>query len=64
MTVTTTDEWLTTDELASELKIAADTIRDWRKKGTGPRAHKLGHAVRYARSDVEAWIEQSNSLAV
>lgn len=45
-------------EVATVLHIAVDTLRNWRWKGEGPRAIKLGkRAVRYRRADVEAFIE-------
>lgn len=58
-----TDEYLTTAEVAEVFKISPETVRHWRKVGTGPRALKVGHAVRYARNDVLAWLNQSNALA-
>lgn len=61
MTVTTED-LLTTEELAEIVKVSPATVRDWRKKGRGPRALKIGHAVRYPRREVVAWIEQTNGL--
>ena len=60
MTTVTEDEFLTTEALANILKVSPLTIRDWRKKGTGPRGVKVGHAVRYAREDVARWITQTN----
>lgn len=48
-------EWLTTDELATELKVPADTVRDWRKHGTGPTGHRIGRHVRYHRTDIDTW---------
>jgi predicted DNA-binding transcriptional regulator AlpA len=47
--------FLTTVELASRYGVSLMTIRDWRKKGTGPVATKLGGLVRYALADVLAW---------
>ena len=57
----TTGDWLTTNELADDFKISPGTVRDWRKKGTGPRATKVGHAVRYQRTDVQKWLVQMNA---
>lgn len=40
----------------------ARTLRKWRLFGDrGPRWRKLRGAIRYERSDVEAWIAQSPS---
>lgn len=53
-----TAELLTEQEVAGLLNIAVKTVQNWRWKGEGPRAVKLGkRAVRYRRADVEAFIE-------
>lgn len=57
------DDLLTNDEVAALLRVSPMTIRDHRKKGTGPRALKVGGAVRYSRRDVEQWIAQQNGIA-
>lgn len=62
MTVTTNEHWLTTDELAAELKVSPETVRDWRKKRIGPAATKFVGAVRYSRIDINRWIAQRNGL--
>ncbi len=54
------ETWLTTDEMAEWVKVASWTVRDWRKRKVGPKAHVIGGSVRYALSDIEAWIAQSN----
>jgi excisionase family DNA binding protein len=51
------DELLTEAELADLLKVSARTIRDWRVKGSGPPALRLGRGIRYRRRDVDAWLE-------
>jgi excisionase family DNA binding protein len=43
------------EELSDELGIPLSTIYNWRWKGEGPRAHKMGRHVRYKRTDVEDW---------
>jgi excisionase family DNA binding protein len=52
------DEWLTLRELAEWLKVPTRTVEKWNCEGTGPRRHRLGRAVRYRRTDVEAWLDQ------
>lgn len=42
---------------AAFLAVHVLTLADWRCKGTGPAYLKLGAAVRYRRSDLEAWLE-------
>ena len=46
---------LTTDELAERLSLPAETVKRWRKTGTGPRFIRVGRHVRYRLADVEAW---------
>jgi predicted DNA-binding transcriptional regulator AlpA len=47
---------LTTEQTAALLNIPVKTLRDYRLRGIGPVAHKIGQHVRYAPSDVEAWL--------
>ncbi|MCW0214389.1 MAG: helix-turn-helix domain-containing protein [Pseudonocardia sp.] len=51
------EELLTADELAAELKVPLGTIRQWATKGLGPRRVKIGRYVRYPRRDVQAWVQ-------
>lgn len=51
--------WLTIGDLSKELGIPKQTIYRWRTEGKGPRAHKLGSHVRFAREDVDAWLADS-----
>ena len=48
-------------ELGSILDVRIKTLQRWRLQGTGPKYKKLGGAVRYDISDVEAWIQSSPS---
>ncbi|HQA24115.1 MAG TPA: helix-turn-helix domain-containing protein [Rhodoglobus sp.] len=34
------------------------TIYDWRLSGRAPRAFKLGKHLRFAASDIAAWLEE------
>ncbi len=47
----------TIDELCAYLQISVFTLQYYRKRGTGPVAHKLGKHVRYYKQDVIAWLE-------
>jgi predicted DNA-binding transcriptional regulator AlpA len=62
MSTTFTTELLLNDRQVAELTgIATGTLRWWRHKdeGDGPRWFRLGpKAIRYRKSDVEAWIEE------
>jgi predicted DNA-binding transcriptional regulator AlpA len=51
------DEWLTVEEICTELKISRRTFDRWRALGTGPRCEPLGgHGpLRSRRSWLDAW---------
>lgn len=59
---TTEDVWLTTEEVAEQLRTPAATVRFWRHRGEGPKGTKFGRRVLYRASDLQAWIaEQERS---
>jgi excisionase family DNA binding protein len=47
----------TAPEVADHLGIPLQTLYQWRTKGAGPRAVKVGRHLRFRQSDVDAWIE-------
>lgn len=47
---------LTQETVAARLGRAPVTLRRWRAEGTGPDYVKVGGAVRYRWTDVEAWL--------
>ena len=47
----------TVEELSEKLHASPETVRSWRKNGTGPRAYKIGRHVLFEEADVRAWIE-------
>jgi hypothetical protein len=51
------DEWLTVEEICTELKISRRTFDRWRALGNGPRCEPLGgHGpLRSKRSWLDAW---------
>jgi len=51
------DEFLTTAELAELLRIPIETLYQWRHKGEGPPATRIGRHLRFRRSSVDAWLE-------
>ena len=51
------DQLLKDIEAAPVLGLKVSTLRRWRWSGDGPQFVKLGGAVRYRRSDLEAFIE-------
>ena len=52
-------ELLTADELAAYLKVPVTTVYQWRTRGQGPRARKVGRHLRYCREDVARWLDAS-----
>ena len=55
---------LTETEAADLLRVAVQTLRNWRWRGQGPRALKIGlRMVRYRRADLEAFIEGQGRAA-
>jgi len=50
------NDMLTTAEAAQLLGLAKSTLNKWRVYGTGPTFIKLGRAVRYRRSDLDAYM--------
>jgi len=53
--MTATDRWLTNEDLADRYGAALNTVRDWRKKGTGPHGTRIRGRVLYRESDCEQW---------
>jgi excisionase family DNA binding protein len=50
------EQLLTTEDVAQECQVPAETVRYWRHAGTGPVAIRVGRYVRYRRADVAAWV--------
>jgi len=48
---------LNTKEVAAYVRLGRQTIEHMRLTGNGPPFTKFGRAVRYRRSDIDAWIE-------
>jgi predicted DNA-binding transcriptional regulator AlpA len=55
------DEVLDLPQVARAIGTAESTLRYWRHLGTGPKSFKIGRRVKYMRSDVDAFIEQSRA---
>jgi excisionase family DNA binding protein len=49
-------QWLS-EYLGSEDPIPLRTIYNWRQRGEGPPAYRVGKYLRYRRSEVDAWLE-------
>lgn len=53
------DRFVTIKELAEYLKVLVKTLYRWRHVGYGPPAHVIGGQLRYRRSEVESWLDES-----
>jgi len=50
---------LTTEQAAAYLGMSRHTLHRWRWSGDGPRYRKFGRSVRYARADLDRYIEEA-----
>jgi excisionase family DNA binding protein len=50
------EKLMTSVELAGMMGVHRSTPKKWRREGRGPRYLKLGKSVRYALTDVQAWL--------
>ena len=55
-------QWLS-EYLGAEEPISHRTIYNWRLRGEGPPAYRIGKYLRYRRSDVDAWLEGKRDKA-
>lgn len=51
------DPLLSIDELAEYLGVSIKTIYDWRQNGRGPVGIRMGRHLKFAVSDVRAWLD-------
>lgn len=47
-----------TQEVSAYLGVPVNTIYQWRIRGVGPRAVRVGRWLRYRWEDVDRWLEQ------
>lgn len=59
------DQLMSIEELAAYLQVSVQTIYGWRhrREGLGTAAMKVGRALRWRRSQVDAWLEQQTIAA-
>lgn len=53
----TTDPWLSPAEVTALHKISKATLSRLRARREGPPFRKIGKAIQYRQSDVNAWVE-------
>lgn len=49
---------LSVDEVAEYLAIPVATLYQWRHKGCGPAAYRVGRHLRYDQAAVDAWLQE------
>jgi excisionase family DNA binding protein len=51
------EQLLDLDWLSGYLGIPQRSLYNWRQRGEGPPAYRVGKHLRYRRSDIEAWLD-------
>lgn len=49
-------------DVARITRLSVSTVRRWRLTRTGPRATKIGAAVRYKPEDLKAWLDSQPTI--
>jgi excisionase family DNA binding protein len=52
------DRLMTTQEVSSYLGVPVGTLYQWRLRGEGPRAVRVGRHLRFRFTDLNRWIDQ------
>lgn len=48
---------LTIEEASEKLRIPVATLRNWRTRGIGPAAFRMGRRVWYRSEDLQNWLD-------
>ena len=52
-------QFMTSEEVATFLRVSPDRVYQWRKEGIGPKYHRpTGRLLRYHVDDVVAWMTE------
>lgn len=51
------------EEVADLLGVPIQTLYNWRSRGIGPRAVRVGRHLRYRPGDLDAWVESQTQPA-
>lgn len=54
---------MSVEEVAEFLGVPVNTLYQWRHKGTGPDAYRVGRFLRYDPVDVREWLVEHAGLA-
>ena len=54
---------LTVEEVADFLGVPVNTLYQWRHKGTGPVAFRVGRFLRYDAADVRQWLTEHAAVS-
>lgn len=52
------EKLLSVEEVADFLGVPVNTLYQWRHKGTGPNAFRVGRFLRYDPVDVREWLSE------
>lgn len=55
----TMEKLLSVEDVADFLGVPVNTLYQWRHKGTGPTAFRVGRFLRYDPAEVRAWLTTS-----
>ena len=56
------DPLVSITELAEYLGVPVKTIYEWRQSGRGPACIHIGRHLKFALSDVQAWLDEQREL--
>ncbi|WP_332888575.1 helix-turn-helix domain-containing protein [Actinophytocola xanthii] len=51
----------TVQDVSEFLGVPVNTLYQWRHRGYGPTARRVGRYIRYKQADVIAWVESLHS---
>lgn len=51
------------EEVGEFLGVPVTTLYDWRQRGIGPKASKVGRHLRYRWSEVERFVDDQSAVA-
>lgn len=54
---------MTVEEVAEYLGVPVNTLYQWRHKGTGPTAFRVGRFLRYDPANVRAWLRENTGTS-